>query len=468
MNSIKRLWELLSNIGVTQDQSSGDAKRIRLTNRVGVLAGILSVSQIFDYYELAGIDPAIVQTITCCFLLSVPLFNYFRFYHLAKILLSSGTSISVFFTSSYLGFESGDHLAFLVITLFTFMIFDLRQRVSLILTLVLIATCIIGLEMSEYQIFGANAGLLAKEKGIYTSNFIANFIVSIGIAFYFQNLSNRQVDDIIFRAQQELKAVFDNSYDAIFLVDEFTHVIEVSNLRALALFDCEQIEQLEGKSVNELKKNPFNEKELNEINQRVVSGEKWSWELEFISLKGRSFWGSVAYTFVRYGEKRQMLIRISDITEKKLAEQELIKAKNRAETANIAKAHFLNNMSHEIRTPINGVIGLAEIIKDEYEEDELKQYADLLLESGHRLLRTISSVLDLSKLESQEIEIAHEKVNINPILERAVSMYQEEASLKGIDIKVKRSECIYVAKLDAGLLEKVLDHLVCNAVKVYG
>ena len=460
-----KFWKLVSNIGVTLDLPSGDAKRIRLCNQVGILGGILSIPQISQYYELGGPNPAILQGITVLYLLGVPVLNYFRLYLPAKMVTTILTSITVFIASSLMGFESGDHLALLSITLLTFMVYDLKQKGSLILTLLIIGACIAGLEITEYQIFGPNAGAAAKEAEIYSSNFVATFIISIGIAFYFQNLSNRQVDDIIFRAQQELKAVFDNSYDAIFLVDEISHEIAVSNLRAVELFDCEDVGELEGKSANELLKKPFSEIELNEIHKRLMEGQKWSWEREYVSLKERTFWGSVAYTFVRYGEKRQLLIRVSDITEKKLAEQELIKAKNRAETANIAKAHFLNNMSHEIRTPINGVIGLAEIIKDEYQEEELKDYADLLLESGYRLLRTIGSVLDLSKLESQETEIIRKPVIINPFLEEAVEIYREEAEEKDVALVIRSMKYQYVAKLDEGLLRKILDHLVCNAVK---
>ena len=155
------------------------------------------------------------------------------------------------------------------------------------------------------------------------------------------------------------------------------------------------------------------------------------------SLRGRVFWGNVAFTYVRYGETTRLLIRITDITKKKQQEQELIRAKNIAESATIAKAYFLNNMSHEIRTPINGVIGLAEIIQQEYEEEELKMYADLMLESGQRLLRTISSILDLTKLESPEYEIKFREVCLNKMLEEVAANFKEEAQEKGIELHIR-------------------------------
>ena len=206
--------------------------------------------------------------------------NYLRQYRTAKFALLFPAIFSVFFTSSNLGVESGEHLALLSIVLIAFMIFDLQDKWGWGLIVGAASICFIVLDITDHQALGPHVIDIAAKRKSYPGNFFATFTVGVTIAIYFQRLSNRQVDDIIFRAQQELKAVFDNSFDAIFLVDPLTHEIEVSNQRGLELFDGEAFSELEGKSANNLLKRPFSEEKIQEIHLRLLDNDRWSWEQE--------------------------------------------------------------------------------------------------------------------------------------------------------------------------------------------
>lgn len=466
MKRILRFWDWISNLGVDPNMSSGDAKRIRFVNRIALSCLILLSPYIFHYHSLGQEIAALVQVITQLMYFTVLVLNSRKLPKAAKYLIYFFTNINVFITSSVLGFNSGEHLAFLLMIMFAFIIFDLKEKRSIGVSIAFTIFCVVGLELTDYNLFETVLTIAEDQHSNYMGNFAMSGIILVAIAYYFQNLSNRQVDDIIFRAQQELKAVFDNSYDALFVVDGKDYSIEACNQRVLDLFDADDTLHFIGKDANILRKEPYSPDQVSQIIDRVRKGDKWSSESEFIGKSGRVFWGSVAYTFVRYGEKQQLLIRITDISEKKLAEQAMLIAKEKAEAANRAKSNFLANMSHEIRTPINGVIGLAEIIQYEYEQDEnLKTYSDLILESGNRLLNTIGSIIDLARLEANESELNLSEADLTSEINNSVMIFKEQARDKGLYLTFDHPDEKMEVSLDTELLQQVFFHLLCNAVK---
>ncbi|MEZ4827351.1 MAG: histidine kinase dimerization/phospho-acceptor domain-containing protein [Bacteroidia bacterium] len=414
MSFILRFWTLLSNQGVSENTPSGDAKRIRMVNRVSLIAIVLLSPYIQYYFEIGQRLAGIVQIFTILGFALVVVANTFRKATIAKFIFFLAADTSVFFTSSILGFESGEHLAYLMILMMAFMVFDLKQWRYIGIALGMEIFCVVLLEVSDYAILGEQTVAAAEQHKTYVGNFSMSAIIFIFIAVYFQRLSNKQVNDIVFQAQEELKAVFNNSYDAIFVVNPENHLIEECNLRVLELFDETDKSAFLGMSANDLRKVPHTGERIREIYQRLNNKDRWSAESEFVSRKGRVFWGNVAYTYIHYGEKTQMMIRITDITEKILAVKATIEAKEKAEAANRAKSNFLANMSHEIRTPINGVIGLAEIIQSEYDaEENLNTYAGMILDSGNRLLRTIGAVLELARLDANGGDIVLKSCSLN-------------------------------------------------------
>ncbi len=134
--------------------------------------------------------------------------------------------------------------------------------------------------------------------------------------------------------------------------------------------------------------------------------------------------------------------------------------------ASEAKSMFLANMSHEIRTPLNGIVGFTELLKDTELHDEQREFIDIIEKSSENLLEIINNILDLSKIESNKLEI--EEIVFSPIeeFESAVEVYAVRASEKHIDLACFIDPSLErPIKGDPTKIKEVIINLISNAVK---
>jgi signal transduction histidine kinase/CheY-like chemotaxis protein len=137
-----------------------------------------------------------------------------------------------------------------------------------------------------------------------------------------------------------------------------------------------------------------------------------------------------------------------------------------AQEASEAKSMFLANMSHEIRTPLNGIVGFTELLKDSGLEDEQSEFVEIIEKSSENLLEIINNILDLSKIESNKVEI--EDIAFNPIeeFESAVEVYSVRAAEKQIDLGCFIDPALeFPVKGDPTKIKEVIINLLSNAVK---
>ena len=161
----------------------------------------------------------------------------------------------------------------------------------------------------------------------------------------------------------------------------------------------------------------------------------------------------------------QYLLGISeDITEHKRYEEELVAAKEEAEEMNCLKSAFLANMSHEIRTPLAGIIGFSEILALEV-PDAQRKYVRLIELSGRRLLDTLNAVLDLSMLEAGGLKLNRVRLNVAEEVQKKADVWRLDAQAKGLHLELLLSLADVEALLDQAALDRILHHLVGNAIK---
>jgi PAS domain S-box-containing protein len=192
-------------------------------------------------------------------------------------------------------------------------------------------------------------------------------------------------------------------------------------------------------------------------------------EISAIGRDGREFPVELAIAPIRAGKEFSFCAFVRDITERKQAAEALCRAKDAAEAANRAKSAFLAHMSHEIRTPLNGILGFADVLLKlgaDATEAERREYIETINHSGRHLLELISDVLDLSKIESGQMDV--EKVRCAPheVIADAISILRVRAQEKGINLEYGwKGPVPETIETDPSRFRQLLMNLIGNAIK---
>ncbi|HEY9180455.1 MAG TPA: response regulator, partial [Candidatus Baltobacteraceae bacterium] len=251
--------------------------------------------------------------------------------------------------------------------------------------------------------------------------------------------------------------------DIILFIRRSTGQIVEANAAALSAYGY-TLEEMRGLNARDLR-SPETRRRL-DAELDVAEETPLIFETVHIRKDGSTFPVEVAAQAVRIDGEKLMVSIIRDITERRLAQQELRAALNQAVEAARIKSEFLATMSHEIRTPLNAVIGMTEILLHSDLNEDQRHCALAAHESGQALLHLINDILDFSKIEAQRVDIEIVEFKIVPLVEGVAGLFASAAANNGVALMTYINPNIpHVLLGDPGRLRQVLTNLTGNAVK---
>jgi PAS domain S-box-containing protein len=278
------------------------------------------------------------------------------------------------------------------------------------------------------------------------------------------DVSERKRAEIALRQYERIVA---SATDGITLIDaQFRH--QIANQTYLDWYN-KSISEIIGFPVSELMGQDVFETMFRPYLVRCLAGETIEhrdW-LEIPAL-GQQFF---SVTYSPYLDENLAIAgavaSLRNITSLKLAEQELEKAKEEAEAASQAKSLFLANMSHELRTPLNVILIMTQLMnRTAHQPSEYQEYIDLISRNSNHLLRMITDVLNLFKIEAEKVLLENSETNLPELLQSICAAFKQQCADKNIQINLEIDKTAPQSILvDTQKLQQVLMNLTGNAVK---
>jgi PAS domain S-box-containing protein len=265
-------------------------------------------------------------------------------------------------------------------------------------------------------------------------------------------------------AQGQLIALVDHSPDLIAQFDrEYRHLFINSEIERISGMPRAHFI---GRSNDELGMPPDRVAIWHDAIDRIFAGEsEVRIQFTFNALDAERFFESrLAPDHDSEGQVRSVVAVTRDVTESRLATRALAEAKERAEEIARLKSVILKNLSHEIRTPLTSIIGFAELLLRQGGDDH-REFAGAIARNGQRLLNTLSSVLDLAQLESGDVFVISEVVDLRDLVEQVANDAAEEIEKKGLLLRVDAPDLPVLIRVDRSMMVRVLENLVGNAIK---
>jgi PAS domain S-box-containing protein len=288
-------------------------------------------------------------------------------------------------------------------------------------------------------------------------------------------------------SEKELQIIFDSSAVPMFLINK-NLIVQKLNKTAMNFFNARENELInkplddiirclrfdEESQTNEFGEKPGSISLFDLIEQTIQTGKTFEKEeIEIVRLESDKAGVRTMLVSIKpllNTKNFEILVTLDDITERKIIENELIDAKQKAEESNRLKTVFLNNLSHELRTPLNGILGFSELLINTDTLKEMKQFSELINKSGKRLLNIIEDLFTVSSIISKSVQVQPRVIKLSGFIENARIMLREEhiaSNSDKVELKFNISEKAVEKNviIDPSIYLLIIKKLARNAFK---
>lgn len=230
------------------------------------------------------------------------------------------------------------------------------------------------------------------------------------------------------------------------------------------------LDEIKGKTPRILKSGFQPDEFYKNMWQTIISGKSWQGILVNKKKDGSYYTEEMLISPIK-NENGQIISFVAikkDVTERIKAEEELKQARLKAEESDRIKSNFLSMMSHEVRTPLNVILGFLDIIKSSIDLDEFpeKDHIFKVIErNSKRLITLINDIIDISRIESNELKLNFNIHSVNTLLLNAIAEFKGEAQAKGLDLNVDLKLENAFIKIDELRFYQIIFNLISNAIK---
>ena len=287
----------------------------------------------------------------------------------------------------------------------------------------------------------------------------------VGILGTYEDITERKKsEEALKESEERFRSLIDNMIEAALIIDWNGEIIFANN-SAAQIVGLENPNQGIGKKVFDFLHPDFITHVLNALAKARHSSEPINDEYLIKTVDNEDKWVESLGTKIMFANRNSILVTLRDVTDRKNSEHQLKIAKEQAEELSKIKSNFLANMSHELRTPLVGILGFAELLKDELKKEDLKEMADRILISGNRLMDTLNSVLDLSRIEANKVDLKIWPHRLAELVKSQVQLFEAVAERKKLYLKTVISDDTVCSEVDEQIFRQIINNLVNNALK---
>ncbi|MDA3911078.1 MAG: ATP-binding protein [Bacteroidales bacterium] len=284
--------------------------------------------------------------------------------------------------------------------------------------------------------------------------------------------SQKAQEEQLYQNQKLLDTLMEKLPVAVFAKDTTTRKYTLWNNASEVLFEINKQDAL-GKTDEQIHPESFANLIRNRDNQCLNSGLSLEFIDEKYIIKGEEKYINLFQMPVSIHGRYEVIVGIAiDTTAEKIVEQELRHAKEQAEKSDDLKSSFLANMSHEIRNPMNSIVGFSKILAEDTDlsPDEKQEFIELINTNAKQLLRLISDIIDIAKIENNKLKIFKQQISINSLLYQIRSIYNktlDEAGKSNLELSLitnlPDNSCLIYT--DEQRFQQIMSNLLSNAVK---